>query len=312
MNKRIEWLRPVIPAGAIIFSLLLLSIGARDAHAIDNVVRVDPSGAAVGPGGTFHVGVLDDPPEETLAAWVIELAFDPNIVTPIDCRSITTPGGAVGAFDCEFTDDDDDGKDETIKMLGAVLYSRSEKGLFNESKLADITFEAVGAAASCTDLKLRILIHANSDGEETAARVQDGRACIQGDAPPTGTASPFPVTPRTSEPTPEGGSGGDPPTLDPGGETGVETGGATDSSGAPIGGSGSTSGTGPRTTGTGVRTNQPTDAAGNVIPSDDDDGTTTVVWLVVGVAALVIAGAGAWGIVRLRGRGPDAGPPPEA
>lgn len=308
MNKRIEWLRPVIPAGAFILALLLTTLGTPAAHAQDNVVRIEPSGVAVAPGGTFHVAVMDDPPEQTLSAWVIELAFDPNVLTPTDCLSLTTPGGAVGAFACEFTDDDEDGKDETIKMLGAVLYSRSQEGLFNESKLADITFHAVGAPASCTDLTLRILIHADSDGEETAARVQDGRACIQDDAPLTGTASPFPVTPRTSEPTPLGGE--DVPTIGPGGETGGETDGTTQTS-PPGGGGASTSASGSRTAGTGSRTGQPTGEGGTVV-NNDDDGTKTIVWVAVGLAALVIAGAGAWGIVRMRGRGPGAGPPPAA
>lgn len=306
MNKRINWLRPAIPAGAIVFALLLAAVGTRTVHAEDNVVRVDPSGVAVAPDGTFHVAVMDDPPEQSLSAWVIEIAFDPNVVTPTDCRSISAPGGAVGAFDCEFTDDDGDNKDETIKMLGAVLFRSSQKGLVKESKLADITFTAVGAPASCTDLKLRILIHADSDGEETAARVQDGRACVQGDAPATGTASPFPVTPRTSEPTPVGG--GQPPTIGPGGQTGGESGGATQS--VPGGGGGSTAASGSRTTSAGSRTGQPSGENGGGITTSDD-GTNTFVWVVVGFAALIIAGAGAWGVVRMRGRGPGAGPGPD-
>lgn len=308
MNKHMEWLRPGSPIGAILLFLLLIGLRAAPvarAQDTDNVVRIEPSGVAVAPDGTFHVAVIDDPPEQTLSAWVIELAFDPNVLTPTECRSITTPGGAVGAFACDFTDDDGDGKDETIKMLGAVLFSRSQKGLFNESTLADITFQAVGAPASCSDLKLRILIHADSDGKETAARVQDGRACIQGDAPPAGTASPFPVTPRTSEPTPVGGE--DLPTIGPGGDTG----GATQSS--PLGGGGgSTSASGSRTAGTGSRTGQPTTGEGSTVVNDDDDGAKTFVWVIVGLAALAIVGAGAWGIVRMRGRGPGAGPGPEA
>lgn len=302
MNKRIEWLRPVILAGAIVFALLLIAVGARVARAEDNVVRIDPSGAAVAPDGSFHVAVMDDPPESSLAAWVIELAFDPSVVTPTDCRSISAPGGAIGAFDCEFTDDNGDGKDETIKMLGAVLFRSSQKGLVNESKLADITFHAVGAPASCTDLRLRILIHADSEGEETAAKVQDGRACVQGDAPPTGTASPFPVTPRTSEPTPPGGASL--PTIGPGGETG----GATQAS--PGGVAGSTNPSSSRTASAGGQSAQPNGESGGVTTSDD--GTNTFIWVVVAFAAMIIAGAGAWGVVRMRGRGTSAGPGPDA
>ena len=61
----------------------------------------------------------------------------------------------MGAFDCEFTDDNNDGKNETIKMLGAVLFSRSGKGLVNVSKLADHNIhDAIGAPGSCTDLRM--------------------------------------------------------------------------------------------------------------------------------------------------------------
>ena len=207
MIKQRRWLRPGVPAGAILIVLLAASLAVVPrAFADNNLVRIDPSGVAVAPGGSFHIGVVDDPPAASLAAWVIELTFDPAVVTTkgADCRSITTPGGAVGAFDCETADTDNDGRDETVKILGAVLFSRSQAGLMNESTLADITFQAVGGPGSCSDLKLRILIHSDAQGHETGARVQDGRVCIAGDAPPSGTASPFPETPRTSEPTPTG------------------------------------------------------------------------------------------------------------
>lgn len=305
MNKRIEWLRPGLPAGATIFALLLIAAGTRLAHAEDNFVRVDPSGAEVAPGGSFHVAVIDDPPEQSVAAWVIKLTFDPDVVTTTnpDCVSKVSAGGAAAAFDCEVIDDNGDGKDDTITMLGALLFSRSQKGLVNETKLDDITFHAVGAPGSCSDLKLRILIHADAEGEETAARVQDGRACVQSDAPPTGTASPFSVTPRTSEPTPVGGASL--PTIRPAGETG----GATQSSPGDSGGS--TSPSRSRTTSAGGQSAQPNGQGGGGVTTSDD-GTNTFVWVVVAFAAMIIAGAGAWGVVRMRGRGRSAGPGPDA
>ena len=264
------------------------------AFADNNLVRIDPSGVAVAPGGSFHIGVVDDPPAATLAAWVIELTFDPAVVTTkgADCRSITTPGGAVGAFDCETADTNNDGRDETVKILGAVLFSRSQAGLVSESTLADITFQAVGGPGSCSDLTLRILIHGDAQGQETGARVQDGRVCLAGDAPPSGTASPFPETPRTSEPTPTGTGA---VALTPGGATGQT---------AQPGASGSTSASGGRTA---AASNSGTPAAAAPAVSNGGE-TSTAVWLVVAVAVLVIAGAGAWGIVRMRGRrpGPEA------
>ena len=303
MIKQRRWLRPGLPAGAILIILLAASLaGVPRAFADNNLVRIDPSGVAVAPGGSFHIGVVDDPPAATLAAWVIELTFDPAVVTTkgADCRSITTPGGAVGAFDCETADTNNDGRDETVKILGAVLFSRSQAGLMNESTLADITFQAVGGPGSCSDLKLRILIHADAQGQETGARVQDGRVCLAGDAPPTGTASPFPETPRTSEPTPNGTGA---VALTPGGVAGqTAQPGSSSGSGSASGGA---SASGGRTTA--AVSNSGTPAAAGTVASGDG-GTSTAVWLVVAVAVLVIAGVGAWGIVRMRGGrpGPDA------
>jgi hypothetical protein len=313
MNRQLNWLRPAIPAGAILF-LLLLALGAAPvAHAQDNTVRVDPSGVAVAPGGSFHVGVVDDPPEQTLSAWVIELTFDPAVVSAQteDCTSISTPGGAVGAFDCQVTDDNKDGTDETVKMLGAVLFSRSQKGLVNESKLADITFHAVAGPGTCSDLRLRILIHADSDGKETNALVQDGRVCITGDAPASGTASPIPVSPRTSEPTPLGTPGpGEPtlPNIGGGGSTGQSSGGASPASGGTTGGA--TGSSASRTSGSGAVTGVPTEGLGG-IDTNDDGGSNTAVWVILGVVVLVVAGGGAWALVRMRNSGssPGDGPP---
>jgi hypothetical protein len=297
MIKQRRWLRPVPPAGAILIVLLAaFLVGVPRAFADNNLVRIDPPGVAVAPGGSFHAGVVDDQPAATLAAWVIELTFDPAVVTTKgeDCRSITTPGGAVGAFDCETADTNSDGRTETVKILGAVLFSRSQAGLTGESTLADITFQAVGGPGSCSDLKLRILIHADAQGQETGARVQDGRVCLAGDAPPTGTASAFPEVPRTSEPTPNGTSA---VALTPGGVAGQTTQPGASSGSASSGASASGGLT------TAAVSNSGTPAAAGVVASADE-GTSTTVWLVVAVAVLVIAGVGAWVIVRMRGGRP--------
>jgi hypothetical protein len=312
MIARITWLRPVVPAGAILILFLVALGGAGRAHAQDNTVRIEPPGSAVAPDGTFKIGIVDDPPAESLAAWVIELKYDPDVVAIVErgCVTMSTPGGAFGAFDCQVTDDDGDGKKETAKILGAVLFSRSQKGLVNETKLVDITFRAVGTAGSCSDLRLRIRIHADSEGEETGARVQDGRGCILGSAPVTGTASAFPATPRTSEPTPTGGGDGDVvPTIAPNGGQGGEPGQETEPGSSP-GTDGSPAGTGGLTTVPGQqRTQGPQDGGAGGVENSDDD-TRTFVWVVVAASALVIAAAGAWGIVRMRGRGPGGGQEP--
>jgi hypothetical protein len=303
MIKPRRWLRPGVPAGAILIILLAAFLaGVPRAFADTNLVRIEPSGVAVAPGGSFHIGVVDDPPAASLAAWVIELTFDPAVVTTkgTDCRSITTPGGAFGVFDCETADTDNDGRVETVKILGAVVFTSSNAGLTKESTLADITFQAVGGPGSCSDLKLRILIHADAQGQETGARVQDGRVCLAGDAPPAGTASPFPETPRTSEPTPTGPGA---VALTPGGVAGqTDQPGSSTGSGSAGSGGGSSGGLATAATST---LGTPRASTTSV---SSDGGTSTAVWLVVAVVVLVIAAVGAWGIVRLRGRRPGTGP----
>jgi hypothetical protein len=258
---------------------------------------------AVAPGGSFHIGVVDDPPAATLAIWTIELTFDPAVVTTKGadfCRSMTQPGGSVGGFICETADKNNDGVQDTVEILGAVLYSRSRAGVFQESTLADITFQAVGGPGSCSDLKLRIIFHSDAQGQETGARVQDGHVCLAGDAPPAGTASAFPETPRTSEPTPIGTGA---VALTPGGVVGqTDQPGASSGSGSASGGA---SGSGGRTAAAVPNSGTP---AGAGTAESNDGGTSTAVWLVVAVAVLVIAGVGAWGIVRMRGKrpGPEA------
>ncbi len=302
-TRNAKWLRPGFPAGAILFVLLAIFAvgGVPAAHAQENLVHIDPSGAAVAPGGTFSVAVVDEPTEASTSAWVLELAYDPTVVTTKgeDCRSLSAPGGSVGAFACETADTDDDGVDDTVKILGAVLFRRSGKGLIDETTLADITFTAVGDPGSCTDLKLRILIHSDSEGHETGASVQDGHACIAGDAPASGTASPFPVTPRTSQPTPIGTGN---VALTPGNDTEQPTEpGQTAASGGSVSGSGSGA---PRTTSPG---------GGGTVTEKDDGGTSAWVWALGGAAVLVLAAGSAWGVVRARGgRKGEPGPGPEA
>lgn len=301
-TRATRWLQLVLPAGAIILLALGALISPTLALAVDNVVRIDPSGIEVAPGGSFHVKLIDDPTPASTAIWALDLVYDPAVVTTAaeDCDSIDTPPGAIGAFDCQVIDADKDGTPETVKILGVVLYTGTQTGLVAESTLADITFDVVGAAGACTDLHLRVRSHADKDGNETGALVQDGRACVEVAAPPSGTASPVPVTPRTSEPT-------EPPT--PAGETGDATPSGTQQGGspgqtAPTGGQGASSGS------TGPAGGSTTPRSSGDVAGDADGGTGPLVWVLVGGIVLVLAAGVAWSLVRLRGAKPPSDSPP--
>ena len=300
MTKEPLRLRLVRPAGAAILLLLLAAFvrGHSTAFALDNLVRVDPSGVEVAPNGTFHVSVVDDPPAASTAVWAIDLVYDPAVVSTsnTDCDPINTPPGAIGAFDCEVVDADKDGTNETVKIIGAVLFTGSKTGLTKESVLADIAFHTIGGAGSCSDLHLRIRSHADKDGKETGALVQDGRVCVEGSAPPVGTASENPVTPRTSEPTPVPTLPGSSATITPAPQGSQES--TAPGQTAPSGASGGSTSSAGHTGASGTATIPP--SAGGNVEEDNGGGTSPVVWVVVGGIILVLAAAGAWSIVRLR------------
>ena len=196
-------------------------------------------------------------------------------------------------------------------LYGAVIFNGTGKGLTTESVLVDITFKVIGQAGACSDLRVFIRSHADNNGKETGALVQDGRACIAGNAPPVGTSSPNPVTPRTSAPTPEPtrpGDGGD--TGAPNGQTaapgGGETGQPTGSNGETVAPGASNGSTGP--SGRSATPKATQTPAGGV--DTDSGGPGAVVWVVVGAIVLALAAGGAWSIVRMRGKPPSDGVPP--
>lgn len=302
MTQQPKWLQLVAPAGAILLLALALLAPPR-ALAADNVVRVEPSGVQVAPGGSFHVKIIDHPTPATTAIWAIDVVFDPAVVTTTDqdCQSLQKPPGGIGAFACQVHDDNEDGTPETVKVLGVFVFSGSGDGLRDESTLADITFHAIGDAGACTDLHLRIRSHADKDGNETGALVQDGRACIEAAAPPSGTASPLPITPRTSEPT---------ETPMPGATTSAATPSGAQQTGspaqtAPTGGQGTATRSGAPTGGS--ETPQP-DGQGS--GDEDSGGTDTLVWVGAAIVALALVGGGAWWAVKWRGRRPPVEGPP--
>ncbi len=264
-----------------------------------NEVSISPAAIEVAPGGSATVQLIVDPPAETLAIWVIDVVFDPDVVSTSSrgCDSLDPLANSTMVGVCLVNDEDDDGVMKTVKVLGAIVFNDDGRGLGERTVLADITFEIAGEPGRCTDLHLRVQFHEDPDGEETNPLLSDGRICVEQDAPPSGTAVPHTPELRTSEPTPTGGGGLTPPPLEP--ETpanGDET--PTNDDETPAGG---TQSTGPGSVA------GPDAAPGE--SGEDGGGGGVLIWVLIAVAALIVAAGLAWAAVRRRGAGsgPEGG-----
>ncbi len=271
-----------------------------------NEVSISPAAIEVAPGGSATVQLIVDPPAETLAIWVIDVAFDPDVVSTSSrgCDSLDPLANSTTVGVCVVNDKDGDGVVETVKVLGAIVFNDDGSGLGERTVLADITFEIVGEPGRCTDLHLRVQFHADPDGEETNPLLSDGEICIESGAPPSGTVVPHTPELRTSEPTPTGGAGLTPPPLNGGVPAG---GGGTPADGdeTPTNGDETPAG-GPDGVSTGQTASQ-TASPGE--SGEDGGGGGVLIWALIIVAALVVTAGLAWAAVRRRGAGsgPEGG-----
>ncbi len=270
-----------------------------------NEVSISPAAIEVAPGGAATVQLIADPPAETLGVWIIDVAFDPDVVstTSRGCDTLDPPANSTMVGLCVVNDEDDDGVVQKVTVLGGLVFNDDGAGLSERTVLADITFEVVGGPGECTDLHLGVQFHTDSDGEGTNPALFDGRICVEQDAPPSGTAVPHTPEPRTSEPTPSGGGGPTLPPLDDGGPVGggpaavgeTPTNGAETPTGGPQGAS-------------------PGDSASQTpapVEGDEDGGGGSVlIWIVIILAGLIVVAGVAWALVRRRGvgSGPEGGP----
>jgi hypothetical protein len=266
----------------------------RPALADANEVSVSPPGIEVAPGGAATVQLIADPPVETLAVWAIDVLFDPEVVTTStrNCDTLDPPANSTAVGLCLVNDENDDGVVETVTVLGGLVFNDDGNGLRERTVLADITFEVVGAPGECSNLRLGVRYHTDSQANPTEPLVFDGRICVEQSAPPSGTAVPFTPEARTSDPTPPGGGGVTPPPL----QTETFTSGAEPDA------------VGTQSPSPGHSASQtPTPAVG----SEEGGGGGVTIWVVlIGVAGLVVAAATAWIVVRLRSvsSGQEGGP----
>lgn len=268
-RRIVAWLAGVTAAA--------LAIHVAPALAEANSVRIEPPRADVAANSRTRVALVAEPPPATLAAWVIEVRFDPDVVTATsrDCDPFDSPPGAAAAAGCDVVDTDGDGADDTVKAYGGVVF-QSGKGLSSTSTLATIDFTSRAAAGQCSDLLVKATAFADSSGEETNPSVSHGRICVQDGLP--GTA---PTT------------GG--PTATPG--DGASAGGTTDGNGSASPGA-IPAGVEPAATGSpdaGDLSGGQTAGVGGAPGRDqgtDDDGPGIVVWLLIGTGLATAAGGG--------------------
>ena len=96
-------------------------------------------------GRATTVSLVADPPPQTLAVWAIEVAFDPDVVSTMSrgCDSLDTLSDSQTVTVCEVVDVDENGQDDTVKVVGAMIFNDTGFGLSDSVVLADITFNVV-------------------------------------------------------------------------------------------------------------------------------------------------------------------------
>ncbi|HEY5625404.1 MAG TPA: hypothetical protein VIT93_02835 [Dehalococcoidia bacterium] len=163
--------------------IFLASQQATEAGAA-NSLTISPVDREIGVGATASVSLVSTPPAESLAVWVIDVVFDPAVVSVDSCTPAASPPGSVAVSHCE-TDDQADGPDEeTVVSLGGILFTDTGRGLDDQTTLATITFSAVGAIGQCSDLTINVVSHLGPgpSGVETNPTTTDGEICVVEDA----------------------------------------------------------------------------------------------------------------------------------
>ena len=165
-DKRALWSAPAWLAllGLTALTVWLVTAGTASAGVTDGSVSISPQHATVGAGGTTSVDVIVEPPEGSLSIWIVEVAFDTDVVQVDDssgfnCEGADLPGGGVGASLCEGKQTDGDPEPDSAVALGAFLANEGGTGVGLEetTTIATIHFDAVGEVGECSDLTIIVL-----------------------------------------------------------------------------------------------------------------------------------------------------------
>ena len=145
-----------------------------------NSLAISPADKEIGIGATASVALVSMPPAESLTTWVLKVVFNPAVVSVDSCTPAASPPGSVFTSACETVDQEGGPDEETVVVLGAILFPDTERGFDGETTLASIMFSAVGAIGACSDLTINVVSHLGPDPEdaETNPTTTNGRICI--------------------------------------------------------------------------------------------------------------------------------------
>jgi hypothetical protein len=266
----------------------LLMARLTPAAAASNRIYIDPASATVAADGSTTVDLVGDPGDSGLAAWVLDVAFDPGVVTTSNsqCDPVDTPAGATGVEGCEAADTNSDGVNDTVKTFGGIIFNGSGKGLSQSTVLAVMEFSAASGAAAgaCSPLTIKVTAFSDADGNETNPSVENGQMCLPGPGRTPGLERTLPA----NSPEASGRAGGthtgtaSPVGNGPSGETPA---GQTPSRATASGSGGPGSAT------------HPASATGG---SDDSGGPSAALWVLLGLGGAALASGAGWAAWRAR------------
>ena len=146
----------------------------------DGTVFVSPAQAEVATGGTGEVAVIVNPPPESLAAWVINVDYDPAVVQFVSCAKFSSDDPIFSVTVCEAKDTGTDGVNDRVVIGGAVINSQTGQGLTTQTTLGTITFSAVGAVNDCGPLTVSVKDGSTLDenGNEVTLTPTSGQICV--------------------------------------------------------------------------------------------------------------------------------------
>lgn len=202
-----------LPLSAVFFAILgaaLFLAAPSQAVAIgEGHVYVSPPSTVVPSGSLVPVSVIVEPPNESLAIWIIEVHYDPSVVqlnrlpdSSADCSTFPPPGGAVAtAAGCDSRDDVPGGGDDVAVAFGGWIENTGSGaiGITTPMSVATFNFYVHGAAFDFTDLEVVVTAYLDPDAADHIPTTADGEIFINGDPP---IVTPIPPPPPTPSPTP--------------------------------------------------------------------------------------------------------------
>ena len=166
-------------AGVLLTALLAVFCFAAQASAGDSAtVSVVRDSISVVPKETLSVDLVIDPPAATTAAWELHVHYDPGVLQYVSCHALDPPNGpTVQASDCH------DSGPSSVSALGVLLNTRDQRGIDTATRVATITFTAIGAPGTQTPLIVSAIIMADTNGNPEPTDTRNGSVSITAAVP---------------------------------------------------------------------------------------------------------------------------------